>query len=112
MSYDIPLDEERRDRAQASQNLKSTEVHHHCALRVRLQAGVSALPRLFNLMSKLDIEPADLRATKSACGEHLTVAIDLGTDREAMSRLELRLTGMVTVIDAVRLLGGVQAAHT
>ena len=111
MSYDIPLDEERRDRAPTSQNLTTNEVHGQCALRVRLQAGASALPRLFNLMSKLDIEPADLRATKSDCGQHLTVAIDLGTDREAMSRLELRLTGMVTVIDAVRLLGGVQAAH-
>jgi len=111
MSYDIPLDEKRRDRAQTSQNLRSTEVHGQYALRVRLQTGASALPRLFNLMSKLDIEPEDLRATKSDCGEHLTVAIDLGTDHEAMARLELRLAGMVTVIDAVRLLGGVQAAH-
>lgn len=107
MSYDIPLDDERRDKAPAFQTLSTTDVPGRCALSVRLQAGASALPRLFNLMSKLDIEPIGLHATKSACGQSLRVAIDLGADHEAMARLELRLKGLVTVLDVERIpIGG------
>ena len=106
MSYDIPLDNQRRDKAPTFQTLKTPDVPGRCALSVRLQAGASALPRLFNLMSKLDIEPNGLHAAKSACGQSLTVAIDLGADHEAMARLELRLKGLVTVLDAERIPAG------
>ena len=53
-------------------------------------------------MSKLDIEPARFQAEKSVCGQSLVAVIDLGPDREAMARLELRLKGLVTVLDVER----------
>ena len=70
-------------------------------LTVRLDAGACALPRLINLMAKLDIEPDRMQVEKSPCGESLSVAIDLGADREPMERLALRLSGMVTVRDVM-----------
>jgi hypothetical protein len=66
-------------------------------LAVRFDAGASALPRLANLLAKLDIEPRWMQVETSACGSALDVKIDLGPDREAKQRLALRLQGMVTV---------------
>ncbi|MGI9414211.1 MAG: hypothetical protein ACR2PM_11115 [Hyphomicrobiales bacterium] len=102
MSYDSTPDNERLDRAFAYRSPSSTELPDRCVLKVRLQAGASALPRLFNLMSKLDIEPVRFQAEKSVCGQSLVAVIDLGPDRKAMARLELRLKGLVTVLDVER----------
>ncbi len=66
-------------------------------LTVSLDAGACALPRLANLMAKLDIEPDWMQVQKSPCGREIEVAIDLGEQSEALERLNLRLQGMVTV---------------
>lgn len=66
-------------------------------LTVRMNAGADALPRLVNLMAKLDIEPPHMLVEKSPCGKHLTAVIAFGEDTASMERLILRLSRMVTV---------------
>lgn len=66
-------------------------------LTVRLDTGASALPRLVNLMAKLDIEPDRMQVERTACGHALEAEIDLIDGREALEKLHLRLQGMVTV---------------
>ena len=66
-------------------------------LTVRLDTGASALPRLANLMAKLDIEPDRMEIDRLPCGRSLEVAVDLYNGREALEKLHLRLQGMVTV---------------
>ena len=66
-------------------------------LTLRLDTGSSALPRLANLMAKLDIEPDRMEMEKSSCGSTLKVTVDLDDGREALEKLRLRLQAMVTV---------------
>ena len=65
-------------------------------LTVCLEAGACALPRLVNLMAKLDIEPTWMQVEKPQ-DDRLEVTIEFGRDEEAMERLSLRLQGLVTV---------------
>lgn len=66
-------------------------------LTVRLDTGDCALPRLANLMAKLDIEPDRVQVEKSACGRTLEVVLDLNQGRGPLEKLHLRLQAMVTV---------------
>lgn len=70
---------------------------HARLLSVQLDAGAASLPRLANLMAKLDIEPDTLLIEKSPCGERLDVSITLDGDGDAAEKLSLRLSGMVAV---------------
>ncbi len=70
---------------------------HSRSLTVQLDAGAASLPRLANLMAKLDVEPDTLLIQKSSCGERLDVSITLDGDGDATERLSLRLSGMVAV---------------
>ena len=88
--HSLPLEPERPAPADRTSNSS--------LLTIRLAAGQCALPRLANLMAKLDIEPRWMQVEKSACGSALDVAIDLGGDAADLERLSVRLRGMVTVL--------------
>ena len=99
MSYDTTPHDERLDRAFGYQDPPRAGKPDRHVLDVTLEARASALPRLFNLISKLDLEPDYFRTVKSSCGERLLARIDLGGDRSGLERLKLRLQGLVTVLD-------------
>lgn len=68
----------------------------HC-LEIEVDAGVEALSRVVNLMTKLGIEPAHFASHYLRYQNALRILIDLGTDRDSSTKLMLRLEGMVCV---------------
>lgn len=67
------------------------------SLTLQLDGGAASLPRLANLMAKLDIEPDRMLIERSSCGSALDVSITLDEDGDAVQKLALRLSGMVAV---------------
>ena len=66
-------------------------------LEIRLDAGPGALPRLTNLMAKLDILPARMAVERSDDGEALDVSLVLDGAPDAGARLAHRLGGLIMV---------------